>query len=198
MASSMVEIWNMALSHIGVKNFVTGPNEKSQEAAVLSIWWLPSLDYVLADHPWPFAGKYAQLGLVETVNPEWAYAYRYPSDCVHVRRICDPVGGRASPNPPPFVIGHDDDGKVIYTDQADAILYYTVRVNEPERFDAKCVEALSIYLASRIANPLTRMPNLGKDLEDSYNRMIVKAAVKSSNEMQQDDPQEAEWIRARA
>lgn len=198
MASSIVQIWNMALSHIGVKSFVAGVNEKSQEASVLNVWWAPSVDYVLADHPWPFARKYQALGLVvSNPSPDWAYAYRYPSDCIHARRICSP-SGRTDPKPPPFFVGQDDDGKLVYTDQPNAVLEYTKRVTEPERFDEKFTEALSIYLAARVCNPLSRIPNLADKLDDMYSSAIARAAVKSMNEQQQDDPQEAEWIQARA
>lgn len=197
MASTQIQIWNMALSHIGVKAFVASPTERSQEASVLNVWWQPAIDYVLADHNWAFARKYATLNLVEEdPNPDWQYAYRYPSDCIHARRICSPKG-RRDPLPPPFVTGQDDDGKLVLTDQEDAVLEYTVRVTEPERFDEKFTECLTFYLASRIALPLSRIPNMMEKMEAMYENKLIGASTKAMNEMQQDEQQEAEWIQAR-
>lgn len=192
-----IGIWNNALAHIGVKSFVQVEDEKSAEAGVLRVVWDSALEYVLGDHPWPFATAYATLGLVEqNPNTDWLFSYRYPTGCVHARRIVA-GDGRNSTKPPPFRIGQDDAGRLIYTDQDSAVLEYTKLVTSCDHFDPKFAEALEWYLASRIATPLSRIEGMAAKAEKMYEIMMVRAAAKSRNESQQDDAPDAEWVRER-
>lgn len=195
--SSQLEIWNNALAHVGVKQFVQSVDEKSMEAAVLRVRWDSSVKYVLADHPWPFATAYATLNLVEEQpNTDWLFSYRYPADCIHARRIVSPLG-RTDPEPPPFKTGQDDQGRLIYTDAPDAVLEYTKDVTQVARFDQKFVEALEWYLASRIATPLSRIDGAASKATQMYEFSLVRAASKTLKEAQQDNAPDAEWVRER-
>jgi hypothetical protein len=188
----------MALSHIGVKRFVQSETERSQEVSVLTLQWAPAVNFVLADHPWSFARKYASLGLVTTApNDDWGYAYRHPADCVFARRLVTATGGRSDPTPPPFILGQDNWGRLIFTDVEDAVLEYTMRVFEPERYDPQFVVMISWYLAHLIANPLSRIGGASEKCYEMYRNLKSIASATSMNERQQDDNQEAEWILAR-
>lgn len=194
-----INIWNMALSHIGSKHFVESETENSREVSTLKIHWAAAVNKVLADRPWTFARKYASLGLVsENPNGDWAFAYRYPADCVFARRIVTETVGRRNPDPPPFTIGQDNWGRLIYTDWPNAVLEYTMRVFETERYDPQFTTMLSWYLAHLIANPLSRMANAAGIALGMYKDLKETAAATAFNESQQDDPQEAEWIQGRA
>jgi hypothetical protein len=172
------------------------PRDMRSRAA--GVHWAAAVNKVLADHPWTFARKYAYLGLIrEDPNGDWHYAYRYPADCVHARRIVSEVGGRRDPDPPPFTIGQDNWGRLVYTDWPNAVLEYTMRVFETERYDAQFTTMLSWYLAHLIANPLSRISGSAGACFDMYKAMKSAASTISMNESQQDDPQEAEWIQAR-
>ena len=198
MASTQIDIWNQALSNIGSKVFIQNPNERSVEASVLAIWWKSAVEFVLAAHPWPFATAYQLLAPLDD-NPtggDWLYVYRYPSDCIHARRLVTKAG-RRDPNPPPFKIGSDNEGRVIYTDQENALLEYTKEVTEPERFDPNFVDCLAWYLGHKAAPSVSRMPNMTDFALKQYKVALTNAADKAMNESQQDDPQEAENIRAR-
>ena len=46
-------------------------------------------------------------------NPDWTYAYRYPSDCLFARRITEVAQGtqrQFDPTPIPFRVGRDENG----------------------------------------------------------------------------------------
>ncbi len=113
MAPSVEQIVNLALSHIGHTIFVDSlATEQTSEAELANLLYEPTRDFVLEDFPWPEATKYITLGLVEEEpNDDWLFSYRYPSDCLFVRRVVT-VLGRQDPNPPPFLTGADETGQI--------------------------------------------------------------------------------------
>jgi hypothetical protein len=155
MATTEVSICNMALSHLG-KYVITALTDDTQEARKCNLYYDFARDFVLRGFPWNFAEKRLALTLLSAVEPTgYDYAYTYPTDCVKARRLYNEVEGG---EPIKFVINVNDDldTKYIYTDEADAILVYTARVEDPTLFDSSFVVALSFYLASLLAGPLGR------------------------------------------
>lgn len=198
MATSKIQIWNIALTRIGVKDFIVGEDEASDEASVMKLHHDLAVEKVLSDFPWPFAIEYKTLGMVEeNPNDEWMYSYRYPHDCVFVRRILTPEIGKVNPNPPPFAIGSDNDGRLIFTDREDAAIAYTKRVTDAGLYSVRFIDALSWYLAW-CAAPLSRIPGIVNTTWQMYSKIIREAASMDGNEQQQSEPADAEHIRARA
>lgn len=197
MALTDIQICNMALGHLGHTKFIASLTEPSLAADLCELYYEPARDFVLEDFPWPFATKYVTLGLVEEdPNDDWTYSYRYPDDCVYARRIVNALG-RTNPNPPPFKVGADADGRLIYTDEEDAILEYTKLVTDTNLFPAVFAMAHSWYLASLIA------PGLAKDKKQALNCLQIYSVVKGTaearqlNEQQQSVEPESEAIRSR-
>lgn len=200
MASSDVEICNMSLSRVGVSVFLETLDtsvDNTTEAVLCALWYGPMRDYVLRDADWSFARRYRALSLVEMdPNGEWRYAYRYPTDCFRARRIVQ-IGLRVNPKPPPFVVGGDDAGKLIYTDEPDAVLRYTTRITDPTVFDPKFDSALAWRIAVEIAPPLSRVKGMQQVAVDNYRMEIAAAEAEDANESSSDDPPDAQWIRDR-
>lgn len=188
----------MALGHIGIaRSIANRTSERSEEAIQCNRFYEQARDEVLTAFPWPFATKYTELGLVEEdPNNDWAYAYRYPSDCMYARRLVT-VAGRRDGNPPPFRIGQDSQGKLIYTDEADAVLEYTVSVTDEGRFDALFVKALSFLLGHYIAMPLSRVSGERERCYQYFQESVSQSKATSLNEGQQNEPLESEFVRAR-
>ena len=93
---------NLALTKIGVSKTVASMSEATREAMTASILFPHEFKACLRQHPWPFATKYAALLVVANggtssaaVNGDWQYAYKYPTDCLFVRRVVE-AGGSAS------------------------------------------------------------------------------------------------------
>src|SRR3990172_6032289 len=131
--ASEVDICNMALSHLGnSKEIAILATEKSEEAAACRRFYETARDTVLRDFAWPFATRILSLGLVEEdPNDEWAYAYRYPTDCLLLRRLLSGLRHDNRQSRAPYRVARDDDGLVIYTDLAEAQMEYTVRETDP-------------------------------------------------------------------
>jgi hypothetical protein len=115
---------------------------------------------------------------------------------VKVRRIVTALG-RREPNPPPFIIGQDDTGRLVYTDTEEAIVEITKLVTNTALFPAMFAEAVSWWLGGKIG------PGLAKDRKQAdrcfamANRILVSAEASDRNEAQDPPELESEFTRAR-
>lgn len=177
-----VGVYNMALAHIGAKAFVESLTEDSNERKYLDAQWDNAAEAVLDDHDWTFASNYLTLALTDDdAQTPWIYQYDYPSDCIRAREI---VRTSDDEKDIPFRVDLDNNGsgKVIHTDQEDAILRYTKRIINPTLFSAKAVSALAWKLASLIAIPLTHNLKLKQFSESAYIQILNEAKVSNFNE----------------
>jgi hypothetical protein len=201
--TSKTQITNVALMRIGVSQSVANVDtEQSREALSAKLIFDDEVDFVLRDFPWPWATAYAELGLVSgttsaPTNADWLYAYRYPADCLFARRMVVASVGRVNTNPPPFKLGRDTQGRLIYTNEADAVLEYTARVTDPAEFDALFRSMLSWRLAAALAPSLSRIKDMAESALKMYEIEKSKAVARALNEGQQSVAQDAEWISAR-
>lgn len=195
--SSQVDIYNMALGHIGTRTTVAAINEKSTEAKKLSLYYDTSVVSVLAAHDWAFAKRSIAMSATGTPPPGWIYQYTYPNSCVKVRKI---IGPTRTGDPIPFEIAHSDinDAKVILTDQPGAEVWYTKLITNTELFPAKFVEALAAKLASNVAMPITRKRAVRDDAISIYNLLLEQAKASDLNESGKEEDRLAPWHESRA
>lgn len=202
MATSAVAICNLALSRIGISAAIVALSENSQEAISCNALYEQVRDEVLRDFPWPFATKFVALGLVTDAGEDdvpwgddWAYAYRFPSDCIKARRVT--TGDRSGNTRVPFALGGDDSGRLIFTDQPDAVLVYTRRATDPAHFDPTFASALAWKLAHELAAPLARSASERERAAQGYAGTCLQAKTDALNEEVGDEPPDASWISAR-
>lgn len=198
MALSKAAICNVALSYIGAGKQISSLTEVGSTAAsTCNLHYDAARKEVLQELNWPFARKYVDLGLVaEDPTTEWGYAYRYPSDCLKVRRIV--TGIRNDPNPPPFEIGQDDQGKLIYTDQDEATIEYTKDEENYARFDAMFDDALSWKLGGKIAPSLSKLKGAVDLCMKQYLIALSVAGARAFNQEEGSDTPDAESVRVRS
>jgi len=197
MASSVGEICNIALNHIGTDSTIASINEKSEEARQCKLLYASARDYILRKHPWSFAEKTVALSSLGSPPPDWSYRYQYPSDCVKAREIIKE--SRTSSDPVPFkvVAGDDLNSRVILCDKDEAYLRYTARVTNAAVFDASFVQELAWYLALQLAMPLTGKKSVRDDAVIGYRLIVGDAEATDMNEKEPDEHREAEWISGR-
>jgi len=202
MATSDTEIANLALSNLGTgKDISSLETGTSQEALACRRFYPTAVDATLRDFAWPFATKYTTLGLVEAdPNTEWAYSYRYPSDCVLMRRIPSGIRNDNRQTRTPYKIYRDDAGLLVYTDQETASIEYTARVEDESQYPADFVLAVSYRLSMMIAPRLTKGDpfNIQEKMEKKYHLALTLAAGNAANEQQEEEDPEAELIRERS
>ena len=198
MAVTDVQIINMALSHLGHTIFIDDRNENSTEAEVSNLHYDQAIAYVLEDFAWGLAHRYHTLELVEEdPSEDWQFSYRYPVDTVKIRRLVTALG-RRDPAPPPFVIGSDDAGRLIYTDQEDAVASTTAHITDTALFTAQFAEAVSWWLAGLMAPGLSKDPQVAGGCFQMYAWLVQRAAAHDGNESQVPPEEDSEAIRARA
>lgn len=194
--TGLVQIFNMALGRAGVTREVSSPDEDSVEAISCRRYYDVVRDTSLRDFAWPFARRYYTLELVaEDPSDEWGYSYRYPSNCIKALYIV--TGIRNSATPPPWELGHDDQGRLIYTDEENAVLRGIARITNDELFDESHVDAIAWGLAAEVAIALGRSDDEYKRAINQYLYRKGKAQSVAANEGQRDNDPDPESVRAR-
>lgn len=198
---SDTEIGNISLSHLGngleIADLWT---EDSAEARVLRAFWKPALYNTLRDFKWPFATKFADLGLVGTdPTEEWAYSYMYPADCLYFRRILSGTRMDVAETAVPYIFAYGATGQLIYTDKDTAQCEYTVLVEQTARWPADFVMAHSCNLAALSAPRLLGgdAGKLGARAFELYVFYGGRAQATALNEQRRDPDPLPELIRVR-
>lgn len=199
--SSRTEIANLAISHLGQgKEIANIDSERSAEAATMRRYFDIVVENTLKDFDYSFSNVTEVLNLVEeSPNDEWAYSYRFPTDCIKPLRILSGIRNDSRQSRIPYKIGKDSVGKLIYCDTEDAELEYTQRVTDTSRYPADFVLAVSFLLAAMAAPRLLGEDpfKMGQRALEMYTAFKGKAEVADANDDQQEEPPEAEAIRAR-
>lgn len=198
--SSKMQIWNMAISHLGISKEIASETEQTAEAKACRRFYETTLKNVLKDHSWPFASKIATLNLISSnPNTEWAYSYRYPTDCLFFRRI---LSGNRNDTPAtkvPYAVSQDSSATIIFTDATNAVAEYTRNITDESFFSSDFETAVSYRLAHYIAPRLTAGDpfNLGQKALQSYQLELSRAVANSFNEDQSVELQDTESVNAR-
>lgn len=201
MASSKVGIVNIALSHLSIgKTVAVLETEKSEEAVTARLFYDLALEATLREFPWPFTTRIIALALVEEEpNDEWAFSYRYPADCLKIRRILSGMRNDTRQSRTPYRILSDEQGSLVYTDYENVQIEYTVRDISPQFYPPDFVMAFSLYMAHLMAPRLTGGDQfkLGARALGLYDLEISRAVKNAFNEQQIEEPPESEFIRDR-
>lgn len=203
MVQSTTEIANLALGHLAVSKQVsdlTNLQERTAEALACRRFFNVALDRILGEFPWPFATRFAFLGLIEELeDEEWTYSYQYPADCVTLRRLLSGKRMDTEDTQVPYRLVEGAAGHAILTDQEDAQAEYTGRITDVLRYPADFTMAFSYLLAFMIAPSVTQGDQfkLGERAGQLYFIEVERAKARAFNEQRRDLDPEPEMIRAR-
>lgn len=202
--ASPVDIANLALAHLGQAPSISSfdPPEDSAEAQHAARFYPIARDSLLELHSWGFATKRIALSALVT-NPvdTFAFAYGKPADCLKPVAVLMPQQASAVAAwfdgwrpfvslPPdlvrwPFIVEAKQDGTVfIATDVEDAILLYTAAVTDSVKFSPLFVRALSYLLASDLAGPITKSPEMKTTMYNAALTALGMAATSDANAQQ--------------
>ena len=204
MAISVVNLCNMVLSHLGVGRTISNlDTDNSEDADAINAFW----DVALADHfrafPWAFARRLVAAALVaEDPTSEWAFSYRYPSDCLLLRRIVlgDRIPSRG--NRPPYWVGGDTQGRLIYSDVEDMEIEYTALLDDESKWPPDFAMSFTLLLAYYVAPRLMKgsqgeIQQAQRSILQRYAMEVERARANSANEETPDQPGESEFISER-
>lgn len=202
MAESEVSICNMAIGKIGVSMFIADLwAERSNEARTCRVFYGAARDRTLAESPWGFATRIADLQSIGSPPSGWLYRYRYPNDCLKARAVVI-AGMSVDGEGLPFRVVEDEanGGKAILTNYPSAVLVYTARITNTKMFSALFDDAFSWALAADIASPLSAAPGMAESARQAYISALGVASAGTLNEgkqVQDQQNQECQYLSVR-
>lgn len=195
--SSIVEICNMALGHIGMKS-ISSVDEASENARKCKLFYEPLRDTVLRGCAWNFATAYEELAVLDESIPGWRLLYSQPNRCLSVRKV---FSESSLTNPIPvnhkIILSPDSKVKAIAADLEGAWVEFTYQVTDPSMFDAQFIEALSYRLGAALAQPLAGNIQMGQGLLQMSTTIMDSAKLSNAREGSQQKPNYSSLVEAR-
>lgn len=213
--TSVVEICNMALAHCRAGS-INNINEFSLQAQQCRLWFDITRDKALTETNWKFARTIQPLALTTEKLFNYAFAYRYPADCLKMERLVnsfeeitseisgasryrDGLFNELKSKQIPHEMFNVNNVTLIGANLPDLRIDYTKRVTDPNLFSIDFIHALSHLLASNIAIPITGVDVGRRIRSDSltlYQQYLSSAVAGDSNEKYYTQP-ESEFVTAR-
>jgi hypothetical protein len=183
-------ICNLALVRIGQRGLIDDLNEDTVEAQTAKAIYAPARDAVLASFWWQFATFRAALAEVSGASVDgWEYVYAPPASLLAPQYIWSGARRPSREAMIPFALEGDDTyGRLVYSDEPDAVLVYTKLVTEPAFFPPHFVQALAWKLASEFALGLPIKVQAGLGMDQKY-EAALRTAIATDLRGQQVDPQ---------
>ena len=156
--ASVVDICNLALSHLGDKAAVSAvfPPDSSRQAQHCNKFYPIARDHLLSViQPQWAKTSVGPLSAYGTAPTEWIYQFSYPTKCI----VPVTVTQEGFTTPEAFEIGvasDTDDTRVILTNVSNPMLKMVRKVEDTTKFDPLFVNALSFLLAAYLAGPISR------------------------------------------
>lgn len=197
MAISAVEVCNLALSYVGHGLDLDNLNEDTNESRSAKRCYVPARDELLERKEWKFATRRATLALLAGEERDgWTYVYALPSDCIAARSI---YAGTLTPTEDqkvPFDIEATATGACLLTDEEDAILIYTARIEETSRFTPGFVKALAWHIAVELCLVLPIDDDKAQKIEKKAAQALLQGYAAQAN-LQKSVPPESEYVSGR-
>jgi hypothetical protein len=153
MVTGKVDIYNLALAHIGAERVssISGTDEKT---VLLNSFYQPLLDKVLRLQVWGFAIE-RQVLAADTGDNYTIYAYKYqlPEDPYCLKPLCLLDSGYADTKREEYP--WEIENRYLYSDVSSAILKYIGRPSTVTKMDSDFVIFFAAYLAAQIAFRIT-------------------------------------------
>lgn len=186
MASSQLDIINLALGRIGVKARLAKLTDGSSASGAANAAWGPALERALVAYPWGFCRKRMQLSAAagEAVRPGWAQVFGLDASVLLVRQLysesAPPPDDTSSTLPFDYeaasVSPPGNNPRVLLCDVTPARIIYTARVTDPALFPGHFIDYLAWVLAEELLLPLAADPKWLPVVDTGLKRSIALCA----------------------
>lgn len=181
MASSVIDICNLALSRLGDRATVASidPPEGSAQADHCARFYPIARDVALEAHAWGFnTVRLTQAAVLVNPQPGWLYAYAKPDDCIKVLKVIPSIyvdewwlcDSAAYTRELEELTGQE----IILTDVAEATIVYQRTIEDTNIFPPQFVSALAWLLASYLAGPVIKGDAGRKAGQTCYNAWMTE------------------------
>ena len=182
---TVTDICNAAISHCGTRSKISSIGEGSAEANACLTHFALVRDATLRAFDWNF-GRITT-PLAQLINPpaRWSYKYALPTDCVRLRRLNDVPLLILPETFCELAADKDSTGayiSVVLTDASPVSAIYTARVEDPLRWDAGFVDAVTYGLGARVCFELTGKEERVARLTQLWQAALQRAAADMANE----------------
>lgn len=198
-----VEICNLALSNIRAGS-INNLGEKSPQAQICKLKYPIMRDRCLRDAVWNFNRGIKALASIDVEIYNWAYAYKYPVDCLKIHRIIpeyEEVTGDVSVvsrlidtqilpitdyrRQVAYEVFNFSNVKVIGCNETTLHIDYAIKITDPNLFSDDFIIALSHLISSEVAIPLVGVEkgrSLRSDSLQLYEQYISSASESDMND----------------
>lgn len=197
---SVVGICNLALLRIGVRKFITSLTSNGTESEASSILFEHARDLTLEKFDWPFARKRAFMALLEgEERAGWAYSYATPVDCITPRFLESGITTPAEKDKIPFEVesAMASSQTIIATNQFEAKLVYTARIEDPKLFTPGFADSLAWHLGAELALAIPNKAGLETLCRQRFTMALDAAKVAAVKGRQKGERPESEFITER-
>lgn len=200
--SSVVEICNLALSHLGDSATIASidPPEGSAQAEHCARFYPIARDSLLEMHPWNFATRRVSLAALAVETWGWSYAYAVPSSCLRVVSVL-PFESASDDETQPYETEAAEDGSlIIRTNVEAATCRYITKVTDTVRMPPLFVDALARLLASYMSGPVVKGESgrkAGMEQLQIFRQVASQAMVSDANQRMVRPTHTPGWIGAR-
>lgn len=197
--SSEVAICNLALAHLGDSATVASidPPEGSAQSEHCARFYPIARDALLEMHAWKFATRRARLAALEVDTFDWAFAYAEPTGCLRTLAVLSDTSASTAEGQPYETESSSSGASIIYTNQADAVLRYVVRVIDTTKFPPLFVDTLAWLLTSYLAGPVIKGDAgaaAGKSAYQNFLFALSLAKTSDANQRKLDLAHTPDWI----
>lgn len=185
--ASVVDLCNLALTHIGDPGVITGisPPDGSAQAARCAVLYPIARKNFLEAHDWHFAVKRATLADLDDATGAWLFRYAVPGDFMRISKILQSSAELHEPSEP-FTIEIDGSGsRTVLTNVEDVSAVYVFDQTDVTKYSATAFSALATLLASYLAGPIVKGKagvELGQFL---YKRYLMELSVATAADASQ-------------
>lgn len=191
MASSQIEVANMALTKLGA-NRISSLTEDSTAASEVNARWNSLRDSELAAHPWTFALKRAEIpSLSSAPTYGWTKAYPKPSDCLRIVQVGEYWALYAPAEDGAYF---ELEGSNILCDETSPLrLRYVYSVTNVGLWAPLFCEAFASKLAYELCEKITQSSAKKRDAMDDYRLAISTARRTNAIEQPPQRPADDSW-----
>lgn len=176
--ASKVQICNIAIFDAGGDAINSVPDSGKKESDLIVAHYDVALDFVLGEHPWRFAKKWASLAenaAYTFVDDTYAAAWALPADFIRWSDLED--------NGPSHIEFARRDSHLLTVDIDSFEIEYIARITDTTKYPAYFITAFAAYLSLKLAPALRRKGSKDKtDFFQAYSLALDNAKLRDSRE----------------